>query len=132
MTRRIAAGLAETGDEWPVMVATQSDAFLDAVSDRPDALVHCRLDEKRRTELARLDRAQVQGWLDDFRGIEEECFSLTDMVFNPLLERRAKVTRPEVEFVLTMQGAPQGFGVMSGGAGGAQLRLDLGKCEIVQ
>ncbi len=69
--RRIAVGLAETGDEWPVLVATQSDAFLDAVSDRPDALVHCRLDSQRRTELARLDRAQVQGWLDNFRGIGE-------------------------------------------------------------
>lgn len=69
--RRVAVGLAETGDEWPVMVATQSDAFLDAISDRPDALVHCRLDSHRRTELARLDRAQVQGWLDDFRGIGE-------------------------------------------------------------
>jgi predicted ATPase len=84
VTRRIAAGLAETGDEWPVMVATQSDAFLDAVSDRPDALVHCRLDEQRRTELARLDRAQVQGWLDDFRGIGElRREGMEDLAFPP-------------------------------------------------
>jgi predicted ATPase len=69
--RRIAAGLAETGDDWPVMVATQSDAFLDAVTDRDDALVHCRLDSQRRTQLARLDREQVQAWLDDFRGLGE-------------------------------------------------------------
>lgn len=69
--RRMAVGLTETGDEWPVLVATQSDAFLDAVSDRPDALVRCRLDPERTTELARLDRTQVQGWLDHFRGIGE-------------------------------------------------------------
>jgi len=67
--RRVAIGLAEAGDEWPVMVATQSDAFLDAVSDRPDAIVHCRLDARRRTELAGLDRARVQEWLESFRGI---------------------------------------------------------------
>ena len=82
--RRIAAGLAETSDEWPVMVATQSDAFLDAVSDRPDALVHCRLDSQRRTELTRLDRAQVQEWLDDFRGIGElRREGMEDLAFPP-------------------------------------------------
>jgi len=82
--RRVAVGLAETGDEWPVLVATQSDAFLDAVSDRPDALVHCRLDSQRRTELARLDRAQVQGWLDNFRGIGElRREGMEDLAFPP-------------------------------------------------
>jgi predicted ATPase len=82
--RRIAIGLAETGDEWPVMVATQSDAFLDAVSDRPDALVHCRLDPQRRTELARLDPSQVQGWLDEFQGIGElRREGLEDLAFPP-------------------------------------------------
>jgi predicted ATPase len=82
--RRVAVGLAETGDEWPVLVATQSDAFLDAVSDRPDELVHCRLDSQRRTELARLDRAQVQGWLDEFRGIGElRREGMEDLAFPP-------------------------------------------------
>jgi predicted ATPase len=82
--RRVAAGLAETGDEWPVLVATQSDAFLDAVSDRPDALVHCRLDAQRRTELSRLDRAQVQAWLDEFRGVGElRREGLEDLAFPP-------------------------------------------------
>jgi len=82
--RRVAVGLAETGDEWPVLVATQSDAFLDAVSDRPDALVHCRLDSQRRTELARLDRTQVQGWLDNFRGIGElRREGMEDLAFPP-------------------------------------------------
>lgn len=82
--RRIAAGLAEASDDWPVMVATQSDAFLDAVSDRPDALVHCRLDAERRTQLARLDRERVQGWLDEFRGIGElRREGLEDLAFPP-------------------------------------------------
>jgi predicted ATPase len=82
--RRVAAGLAETGDEWPVMVATQSDAFLDAVSDRPDSLVHCRLEAQRRTELSRLDRAQAQAWLDEFRGVGElRREGLEDLVFPP-------------------------------------------------
>jgi predicted ATPase len=82
--RRIAAGLAEASDDWPVMVATQSDAFLDAVSDRPDALVHCRLDAERRTELARLDRERVQGWLDEFRGVGElRREGLEDLAFPP-------------------------------------------------
>jgi predicted ATPase len=82
--RRVAIGLAETGDEWPVLVATQSDAFLDAVSDRPDALVHCRLDAQRRTELSRLDRAQGQAWLDEFRGVGElRREGLEDLAFPP-------------------------------------------------
>jgi predicted ATPase len=82
--RRVAAGLAEASDDWPVMVATQSDAFLDAVSARPDALVHCRLDAERRTELARLDRERVQGWLDEFRGIGElRREGLEDLAFPP-------------------------------------------------
>jgi predicted ATPase len=82
--RRVAAGLAETGDEWPVMVATQSDAFLDAISARPEALLHCRLDVQRRTELSRLDRAQVQAWLDEFRGIGElRREGLEDLAFPP-------------------------------------------------
>jgi predicted ATPase len=71
VVRRVAAGLAETGDEWPVLVATQSDAFLDVVTDRADALVHCRLSPQRTTQLVRLDREQVQDWLDDFRGVGE-------------------------------------------------------------
>jgi predicted ATPase len=82
--RRVAAGLAETGDEWPVLVATQSDAFLDAVSDRPDALVHCRLDADRRTELSRLDRTQMQAWLDQFRGVGElRREGMEDLAFPP-------------------------------------------------
>ncbi|HEX7842985.1 MAG TPA: AAA family ATPase [Kofleriaceae bacterium] len=84
VTRRIAVGFAEAGDEWPVMVATQSDAFLDAVSARPDALVHCRLDARRSTELARLDRAQVQEWLENFRGIGElRREGMEDLAFPP-------------------------------------------------
>lgn len=84
VTRRIAAGLADASEDWPVMVATQSDAFLDAVSDRPDALLHCRLDAERRTELARLDRARVQEWLDDFRGVGElRREGMEDLAFPP-------------------------------------------------
>ncbi|HET7503054.1 MAG TPA: AAA family ATPase, partial [Kofleriaceae bacterium] len=83
--RRVAAGLSETGDEWPVLVATQSDAFLDAISDRLDAFVHCRLDAQRRTELSRLDRANVQGWLDEFRGVGElRREGLEDLAFPPV------------------------------------------------
>jgi predicted ATPase len=82
--RRVAIGLAEVGDDWPVLAATQSDAFLDAVSERPDALVHCRLDMQRRTELARLDRALIQDWLEEFRGIGElRREGMEDLVFPP-------------------------------------------------
>jgi predicted ATPase len=85
VTRRIAAGLAEASEDWPVMVATQSDAFLDAVSDRPDSLLHCRLDAERRTELARLDRERVQEWLDNFRGIGElRREGMEDLAFPPV------------------------------------------------
>jgi predicted ATPase len=82
--RRVAIGLAEASEEWPVMAATQSDAFLDAVSDRPDALVHCRLDAQRRTELARLDRALIHGWLEEFRGVGElRRQGMEDLAFPP-------------------------------------------------
>jgi predicted ATPase len=70
-TRRVAAGLAAMGEDCPVLVATQSDAFLDAISDRPDAIINCRLDKQRRMETVQLDVDGVQGWLDDFRGVGE-------------------------------------------------------------
>jgi predicted ATPase len=82
--RRVAIGLAEASNDWPVLAATQSDAFLDAVSDRPDALVHCRLDMQRRTELARLDRALIRDWLEEFRGIGElRREGMEDLAFPP-------------------------------------------------
>ena len=66
---RVAAGLQEMAEEVPVLVGTQSDAFLNAVERPEAAVVLCQLDHERRTELIRPDPDQLRTWLGEFKGL---------------------------------------------------------------
>jgi predicted ATPase len=66
---RVAVGLQEMAEEVPVLVGTQSDAFLNAIERPHDSVVLCQLDEQRRTALHRPDREQLEAWLSEFQGL---------------------------------------------------------------
>jgi predicted ATPase len=66
---RVAAGLQEMAEEIPIIVGTQSDAFLNAIERPEGAVVLCQLDHQRRTELLRPDPDQLRAWLGEFKGL---------------------------------------------------------------
>jgi predicted ATPase len=53
----------------PVVVATHSDRFLDALSAPGESVVLCELDEQRAAHLRRPNRATLDRWLEDYRGL---------------------------------------------------------------
>lgn len=55
----------------PVLVATHSDRFLDALQDPAASVVTCDLNEQRETVLLRPDRDALARWLDQFGGYGE-------------------------------------------------------------
>jgi predicted ATPase len=52
----------------PVLVATHSDRFLDALRDPAASVVTCELGPDRTTSLARPDREALGRWLEEFAG----------------------------------------------------------------
>lgn len=82
MIARVAVGLHEMSEEIPVLVGTQSDAFLNALECPEDIVVLCHLDEQRRTALRRPDREQLETWLAEFKGLGAiRSEGLTNVVF---------------------------------------------------
>jgi hypothetical protein len=55
----------------PVIVATHSDRFLDAVPDPAHCVLLCELDELRQTRLLRPDEKSLEEWLQSYRGLGE-------------------------------------------------------------
>jgi predicted ATPase len=53
----------------PVVIATHSDRLLDSLAEPARATVLCDLDEQRQLRLRRPDRAQLERWLEDYRGL---------------------------------------------------------------
>jgi len=68
---RMAWMIEELVTDVPVIVATHSDRFLDALTRPEDSVVLCELDESRATRLRRPDRDALARWLEDYRGIGE-------------------------------------------------------------
>lgn len=66
---RVATGLQELSEEIPILVGTQSDAFLNAIEQPVESVVLCQLDEQRRTKLQRPEREQLEAWLTEFKGL---------------------------------------------------------------
>lgn len=67
---RVTSLLEELGKTCPVLVATHSDVFLDALSeDSARNITLCELDEHRSTQLFRPDPAQLSEWLSNYRGV---------------------------------------------------------------
>jgi predicted ATPase len=52
----------------PVVIATHSDALLDALST-PDAVRVCEMNEARATTIRQLDADSLREWLADYRGV---------------------------------------------------------------
>lgn len=69
LTVRLAQMIEGASAQCPFLVATQSDAFLDALSQPADATVLCALDEHRATQLSRLDPMALARWLDEYDGL---------------------------------------------------------------
>src|SRR5262249_22578272 len=60
---RILWMLEELARSYPVIVATHSDALLDALSDPARSVVLCELDAERQTRLSRVDPDALAAWL---------------------------------------------------------------------
>jgi predicted ATPase len=71
LVARVAMGLQEMSEEVPILVGTQSDAFLNVIERPEDSVVLCQLDEQRRAVLRRPDRGQLEHWLTEFKGLGE-------------------------------------------------------------
>jgi len=69
LVARVALGLQEMSEEIPVLVGTQSDAFLNEIQRPENDVVLCKLDEERRTVLLRPDREQLRDWLTELSGL---------------------------------------------------------------
>jgi predicted ATPase len=66
---RVAWMLEEASEKAPVIVATHSDRFLDALEDPAQSVVLCELDEHGGTRLARPDKGRLTEWLERYRGM---------------------------------------------------------------
>jgi hypothetical protein len=69
-----------------VLVATHSDAMLDALTDPAMSSVLCELDEHHATRLVRPDSASLSSWLEDYRGLGELRAAGYEHVVFPTLE----------------------------------------------
>jgi predicted ATPase len=86
LARRLMADLEAFARSTPVLVATQSDAMLDALSDPGRSSVLCELDEHHATRLVRPDRDGLQRWLVDYRGLGDVRAAGYEGVVFPTLE----------------------------------------------
>jgi predicted ATPase len=86
LARRLMADLETFARSTPVLVATQSDAMLDALSDPARSSVLCELDEHHATRLVRPDREGLQRWLVDYRGLGDVRAAGYEGVVFPTLE----------------------------------------------
>ncbi|HET7500543.1 MAG TPA: ATP-binding protein [Kofleriaceae bacterium] len=86
LTRRLMADLEAFSRSTPVLVTTHSDAMLDALTDPARSSVLCELDEHHATRLERPDRASLERWLEDYRGLGELRAAGYEHVVFPVLE----------------------------------------------
>lgn len=66
---RVAWMMEEASTTAPVLVATHSDQFLDALETPESSVRLCTLDERRATKLSRPNHAHLTEWLKAYRGI---------------------------------------------------------------
>lgn len=66
---RVVWMLEEVAETSPVIVATHSDRFLDALSDPARSVVLCELDEQHAMRLRRPNRERLAEWLESYRGL---------------------------------------------------------------
>ena len=66
---RVVWMLEEVAETSPVIVATHSDRFLDALADPAGSVVLCELDEQRAMRLRRPNARRLAEWLESYRGL---------------------------------------------------------------
>lgn len=66
---RVVELLEAAAERHPVLVSTQSDRLLDALSEPATSTVVCELDSSWSTRLHRLDPERLARWLRDYRGL---------------------------------------------------------------
>lgn len=71
LARRLIADLETFARSTTVLVATQSDAMLDALAAPARSSVLCELDDHYATQLVRPDPESLARWLEDYRGLGE-------------------------------------------------------------
>ncbi|HEX7838063.1 MAG TPA: AAA family ATPase [Kofleriaceae bacterium] len=86
LTRRLMADLETFSRSTTVLVATHSDAMLDALTAPAISSVLCELDEHHATRLVRPDPASLSSWLEDYRGLGELTAAGYEHVAFPTLE----------------------------------------------
>jgi predicted ATPase len=59
----------ELAEHCPVVLCTQSDGLLDALTEPAASTVLCELDENHATKLFRPDAERLQDWLREYRGL---------------------------------------------------------------
>ena len=86
LIRRLMADLETFSRSTSVLVATHSDAMLDALTEPVRSSVLCELDEHHATRLVRPDPASLSSWLEDYRGLGELRAAGYEHVVFPTLE----------------------------------------------
>lgn len=66
---RVVWMLEEVARTCPVIVATHSDRFLDALADPVSSVVLCELDEQRAMRMRRPNAERLKEWLESYRGL---------------------------------------------------------------
>lgn len=69
MLVRVVELLEAVAEQHPVVVSTQSDRLLDALTEPARSTVVCELDASWSTQLHRLDPVRLERWLQDYRGL---------------------------------------------------------------
>jgi predicted ATPase len=87
---QVVALLEECSARQPVVIATHSDRLLDSLSEPARTTVLCDLDEQRRLRLRRPDRAQLDRWLGEYRGLGQlRAEGYDQLVFSPRIAEKA-------------------------------------------
>jgi predicted ATPase len=86
LTRRLMADLETFSRSTTVLVATHSDAMLDALTEPAMSSVLCELNEHHATRLVRPDSTDLERWLEDYRGLGELRAAGYEHVVFPTLE----------------------------------------------
>lgn len=86
LVRRLTSDLEVFGQRTTVVVATQSDALLDALADPAKSAVLCDLDDHAATRCLRPEPEQLQRWLESYRGLGELRSAGYEELIFPALE----------------------------------------------
>jgi predicted ATPase len=62
----VAEALKEASESMQLIVTTHSDALIDALTDRPDAVLVCERDFDNGTQMKRLSRGDLKEWLEHY------------------------------------------------------------------